>query len=264
VNNFLLNNNENSLDDMKSLQNDVTSENFKRFRFVFEKIPSFNDKVLELWRNKLINWDGVESLSSKEASVFEHWYFNISSITIAETGKPFPNDLQYKSMFFEKIFTTNSDKSCDLNNLTCLEFASNILSYTINHLIGVHGDIPEWGSIHYADFPHHIFESTLLNCLMSRKIGTSGGVGTVNVAEFEDYLDNKFHFTLGPTYRQIIDYDKSKNISYFMNIVGQSGNPFSIFYDNMLTKWRNGEYLNIEMNFQKTSMYSELYLWKKE
>ena len=50
--------------------------------------------------------------------------------------------------------------------------------------------------------------------------------------------------TAGPSYRQIIDVNNWQN-SLFIHPIGQSGNLFSHYYDNYLSLWKDGKYINM-------------------
>jgi penicillin amidase len=89
--------------------------------------------------------------------------------------------------------------------------------------------------------------------LYGRKVPHGGDPYTVNVANVKwdgSYGTTRYKtqsylcldMDAGPSYRQIIDMDNPSN-SVFVHPIGQSGNLFSPYFENLLGKWQRGEYL---------------------
>ncbi len=66
----------------------------------------------------------------------------------------------------------------------------------------------------------------------SKNLDIGGNYKIVNAS-------GKFH---GPSWRMILDFDGGKIKGYGVYPGGQSGNPGSKFYDNMLSEWATGDY----------------------
>ncbi len=78
-----------------------------------------------------------------------------------------------------------------------------------------------------------------------RRDRNGGDKFTVNVASifrWDEY--NQLH---SAQYRQIVDFNDLGN-SRFMIAPGQSGNPYSRHYDDLLKRWQRVEYLPIRVN----------------
>src|SRR5207244_4495344 len=88
-----------------------------------------------------------------------------------------------------------------------------------------------WGALHTAAFPHKVAAAFDL-----APVGRGGDGSTVNSTAGTDY-----HQTHGASYREILDvadWDRSVATS----VPGQSGQPGSEFYGNLLPLWARGEY----------------------
>ena len=101
-----------------------------------------------------------------------------------------------------------------------------------------------WGELHHIRFEHAL--STLVTPELADRLGTArfpvGGTGdTVGVAH---YRTTDFRVTSGASFRQVIDvadWDRSVTI----NVPGQSSDPDSPFYANLLEPWSKGQYFQM-------------------
>lgn len=101
----------------------------------------------------------------------------------------------------------------------------------------------KWGRIHQADFnANGLGKIPFLGRLWKRSIDTPGAAYTVNVGTYDT---ETFHQLDGATYRQIVDMGDFDNSLYIIPM-GQSGNPFSSHYDDLLGKWRDVKYIKIK------------------
>lgn len=215
---FLNNKEKVSVRDMKDLQMDSKSMLFDTLRPVFLNMKVVNED----WRERMIQWDGFETMDSQEATIFENWFWEMKKMSVTN----------YTIEFRDPIYLVNSLLgSCD----QCMTYAQDTFDNVVNSF---NGNVPNWGSVHSTSFPNLIFQGTPLDCLTSRKIPNFGGYETVNVGSGIENTD-------GPSYRQIIDFSSLKN-SLFIYAPGQDGNCFSKNYDNFLIMWRDGQYFTIQ------------------
>lgn len=175
-----------TVQDMVRMQNDVKSFLFEKLSFVFEQMAGLVDGDAEFWRKRLLEWDGLITMNSREASVFEEWYFlcgctshfirfgRLEELVFVDTTIRRSNPI-----FFIRIFQQNYDPACSVFNKTCIEYAALNLQKAVHHLQSNHnGRIPTWGEIHHASFSHKVLDKTPLKCLASRKISSNGGSHT--------------------------------------------------------------------------------------
>ena len=108
------------------------------------------------------------------------------------------------------------------------------------------GDVPPWGEAHKAVFAHPIAgRIPFLRDLIGREIANGGGPQTVNAGELTFRKDaHPFRQVHGPGFRAIYDL-RALDRSRFVQSVGQSGNPFSPHYDDLIPLWRDGEYVSL-------------------
>jgi penicillin amidase len=256
--------------DMVEMQLDTTSSIFKRHQGILQRIGEFTGngaaQDVELFRQKLIKWDGVEA-NNKETTVFEEWIFNLATLAGKEVNITFeftsPNHGQDPSVLERQRFfshryvfgvieaeyrgtNTTIEKNC-VPYGGCVQFARKMFELSVNDLKARFGNVPTWGElIHWSNFNHPIFgQVAALQCVSCRRVFTKGGTQTLNVAPPTLGMD-RFASNFGPTYRQLIDL-KNPEQSKFIGVMGQSGNMLSQFYDNYLTLWKRGEYIPMRM-----------------
>jgi len=103
-----------------------------------------------------------------------------------------------------------------------------------------------WGDAHMATFRHPVFGRVpLLSDLTDIRTPAPGGQHTVNRGGFM-VTDRAapFEMVFGPAYRAVYDLSDLKR-SLFIVAPGQSGNPMSPHYGDLVDDWRDGRYLTL-------------------
>jgi penicillin amidase len=243
-----------SSDDMVAMQTDVTAIHARELLPLFlatKPVTEQQKQALELLRA----WDLRTTVESPAAAVFEAWYsalgrrlfadelgealWNSYSTNIYMLGMAVPETLRANQKWCDDVATSAIESCSDtigaafvdgLREMTRAQGTAEVRNW-------------RWGAVHLALFPHSPFDKDeKLQSLFSRKITHGGDKHTVNVGSaflWETY--NQLH---GAIYRQIVDFaDPAK--SRFIVTPGQSGDPHSRHYDDLLPRWQRGEYLPI-------------------
>jgi len=132
---------------------------------------------------------------------------------------------------------------------TCGDQLSLSLDQALNDLTEYLGDDMaswRWGALHRATFTHRILTNIpILKGLADRDIPSDGGLHTVNRGGYSaGETPAPFSQLDGSGYRAVYDLSNLGN-SRFMIATGQSGNFLSDHYDDLLRRWRDGEYITI-------------------
>jgi len=176
----------------------------------------------------LKNWNGEGDLDSIGQTIFAYWYSQLEGLT--------PEFLLKLMDYPEPLYIQQQIK----NNP---DFLSQSLKIAMEKLIHDKGKAPknwQWGKIHHAVFNESgIGGVPGLGLLWDRNISTPGSLYTVNAGT---YNMADFQQKDGPGYRQIIDLNNLDN-SLFIQSLGQSNDPISSHYEDMMKKWRDGKYL---------------------
>jgi penicillin amidase len=265
-----------SVSDMKVMQADVKSLMAQDFQFIFERMKGKIPKEEELWRSKLAVWNGIEETSAQEPAVFEAWFREVGRLVLTETGQVWP-----EPQFLQKALQ-DEDYSCmEYHGVDCVTYAANALETVVLRFASRYGGVPTWGStIHEAHFSHQALDGTVYRCMASRSVFNVGGSYTVNVGTI---ANDDLQSTTGVTYRHIVDLANSytdddhddgerrrrriteeeepvvsADADLFIIPLGQSGNFFSPFYENLLPSWKGGEYTPMYMEEYQQSMVLQL------
>ena len=203
---------------------------------------------------RLSRWDGTMSRNGVEPLVFYAWLKELNRAIYAdEMGPMFAQVQGLRPRFIVSVLKYNRgwcDDRATIDVETCEEILEGSLVRALANLAikGEDGSvIRRWGEVHKATFRNRILESIPFfgGNLGRREVPADGGNYTINragsrtadpVAPFAD-----IH---GPGYRAVYDLgDLSR--SRFVVATGQSGNPFSNHYDDLLSTWSDGRHVTI-------------------
>jgi penicillin amidase len=109
-----------------------------------------------------------------------------------------------------------------------------------------------WGALHKANFPHKVAAA-----LDAGTVRRGGDASTVNSTSGYDYQQSN-----GAPFREILDvanWDRSVATS----VPGQSGQPESEFYSNLLPLWGRGEYFPLVYSRAAVERETTHVLWLK-
>ncbi len=206
-------------------------------------------RVLALMRD----WDGVMARHRPEPLIFSTWLRELNRAVYAdELGKLFPDFWGFRPRFIAFVLTRRREWCDDVRTPPVEDCKSRVtaaLEAALDQLTERFGDRFEgwrWGDMHRAWFRHPIFTGMpVIGGLADLVIATDGGNFTVNrgasrVADPE----HPFAHIHGPGFRAIYDLSDLAQ-SRFMIATGQSGNPLSPHYGDLLRDWRDGRYMRL-------------------
>jgi penicillin amidase len=183
----------------------------------------------------LDTWDYNDNKDSKATVYYEEWATELKNMLWDEMGDP-SQPMRKPNPFRTAYFLKNDSTSPFYDNLQTGEKETREMiileSYdrAMQKLKSEYGSlakIADWGT-HKATMVHHI--SPALDAFSRMNIYCGGNAGIVNATTHDH----------GPSWRMIVDFGDMK--AYCLYPGGQSGNPGSRFYDDMIDKWAKGEY----------------------
>ena len=189
----------------------------------------------------LQGWDGNETLTSVQASIFEAWLMQLEGMAQDELG----DGTTLNSLAVLNALKTDGPlcRNVALRIGSCSELLSGTLTRATGDLSARLGSDPQrwvWGELHHSLSKHGAFGGVgAISWIWNRGISTPGGTNTVNVARPDSGTFNQTH---APSYRQIIDLS-DMNSSRFIGTLGQGGNPIGSHYADMQPMWQRGEYI---------------------
>jgi penicillin amidase len=207
-------------------------------------------------------WDGSMAADSNGAAVFFVWAKYLREIVFGEKVAVNWNDPDLAAEWNRIVLGTSYDQIlfaltkspngwCDsTQERSCATLARRALDKAIAELTKLEGaDMGawRWGKIHSTVYQHRPFSALgVVARLFERRIPNGGSSSTVNVASAEYKEGVGYEQTFGPGFRQIMQIGSGGTfVHYFMNSTGQSGNPLSEHYDDMMTAFRDVKYLRL-------------------
>ncbi len=208
-----------SVVDFEQLQQDVVSLPARRFQRVVAKWKAKSDPRHAVLLNEFLKWDARMTADSRPALIYELWLAYVTAMQYpAETYGHVPN---------AEIVLAGLEKSSDLR------VVGDSLTLTLRDLEKrlPHPETWKWGNLHQVALKHPLGQKFSLD-----PIARPGDGNTVNATSGPG-----FRQTNGASYRQVLDladWDRSM----MTNVPGESGDPSSKHYSDLLKDWAAGKY----------------------
>ena len=240
-----------SLKQVQALQNDTVS---LMARDLLPKLLKMTRTEREIDKSALAllqEWDGIMARSRPEPLIFSTWMLELNKLIYGdELGDLMPGYLKLRPRFLNSVLSRRPEWCDNIKTLAsedCALLVNHALQRAIDQLKEQFGaDLGEWtwGEVHRATFTHQILSRIpLLDRLGNISIASDGGNYTINRgATRVNNQQSPFAHIHGPGFRAIYDMSDIAN-SQFMIATGQSGNPLSQHYSDLITRWRDGKYL---------------------
>jgi penicillin G amidase len=231
--------------DMQALQSDVVSllaQDLKRLLQTAQPEPSAASDARAA-RQMLLDWDGALRADSPQAALFEFWLRNLQEqlklLLVPENARDMVRPLT-RVRVRQELLQPNAGvlKSQTARDALLLR----TLNLAREQLIAARGpDVSQWawGALHTMTFRHALDGLADSAALFDRgPLRRSGDGGVVQATSF---ADGNFAQTGGASYREVFDL-ADWDASVGVNVPGQSGQPESKHYDDLLPLWLEGRY----------------------
>lgn len=184
----------------------------------------------------LSEWDYIYDRNSKAATYFDIWIKKLRRSTFEEIYEykdqmeiMIPEDHRLLSLITNECEDEVFDKQYTIAKETCTEIIQISHQETLKAIDKL--DHHEWGDYRPMTINHYL----RLPALSRSGIKTDGHGDAINATSS----------TFGPSWRMVISLEKEpKGFGIYPG--GQSGNPLDPFYDNMIDKWSNGQYDDLQ------------------
>ncbi len=209
-----------SVSDFERMQQDVTSIPARRFQAVLRRWLAESSPDNAAVVKKMVDWNGGLAADSAEAAIYEVW---IASLPKAVFG----DALGARTDLLMLLKTLEADPHA--------KALGSSLAAALRQLTEQQGpdmDHWQWGRLHKIDFPHPLGTAEFHRGPIARP----GDGFTVNSTS-----GTAFQQTNGASYREILDvsdWDKSTTT----NTPGESGDPSSPHYSDLMQDWAAGKY----------------------
>jgi penicillin amidase len=240
-----------SPDASASIQADNLSLMARQLLPLMLRAPPSNERARAAM-DRLAAWDGEMGMEKAEPLIFTAWLRALERTLVAdELGDLFDEYWDYRPLAVRGMLAHDNTWCDDVTTPrleTCAERVSLALDQALDELSRRFGDDMaswSWGRAHPAVFPHPIFARVpFLRDLLAVKIPSAGGYDTVNrgATALHD-PETPYANVHGAGLRVIYDL-ADLGSARFMIVPGQSGNPFSSHYTDLLRPWRDFAWLH--------------------
>jgi penicillin amidase len=204
-----------TVSDFERIQHDITSIPARRFQSVVRKWHGAGDEV-----KSLLGWDARLTTDSVDASIFEVWMSKLMEAVVGRDLIP----ISSWAVVLEKLESNPDEK------ILAATWQQTVAELTKR--LGPDRKAWTWGRLHTIGFRHPIDSSRFHLQPVSRP----GDQFTVNQTRGPDFKQEH-----GASFRQVIDladWDRST----VTNVPGESGDPASAHYADLLADWAAGRY----------------------
>jgi len=198
-------------------------------------------------------WSGEMARNRPEPLIFATWIRELNRAVYADELGDLTTDFWgYRPRFIRYVLedrpiwcddiTTQEVEDCASRLETALDAALE----TLSERFGRNPDSWRWGEAHRAEFNHLMFgRIPVIRALANLSVETDGGFYTVNrgAGHLTD-PEQPFAHVHGAGFRAVYDLsDLSRSL--FIIATGQSGNPLSSHYGDLLETWRDGDWIQL-------------------
>jgi len=230
-----------TMEDMKALQNDVTSLSARSFQRLLRSSSLAEEPSL----GDFLHWDGQLTRESTEAALYEVWFREIGKALATQLSSQFAR--HYLELPPNTVLRVLADADVEVFGSNPADRRDQILRsmlasarQELTRLLGPDTAEWRWGRLHRIYFRHALDQRSasaraLLDYGPLERPGDEFTVDATGVGA------DSWEQIVGASYRQIIDTgDWDQSIA--INTPGQSGQPASPHYTDLVPLWDRGQY----------------------
>lgn len=224
-------------EDMMALQND--NFNLQAFESLPTLMTLLDTATLQGEERRvaetLLFWDFMNNRESVAATYYEAWWTQLMRYAWDEMRRDTMLLETPETYSMIRLIKENQDLPLwDIVSTPEKETLADIVKASFRQSVK---DVQEWERKHHkpalwADYKDTYVEHLLRIAPLSTHVRVGGNGGIVNAAD---------HRT-GPSWRFIVSLEKPQVRAWGVYPAGQSGNPGSRFYDNLVQHWADGKY----------------------
>jgi penicillin amidase len=235
--------------DMEALQLDVVSLLARKLQVLIPQALQPGSDRAQNAAKLLVNWDCALRADSASAALYEVWTVRLRTAVTRLALPPSSPDLMPAWSLYRVVLEL-SDPRQQLFGAAPVEARNALLRETLqaayDELTRLQGVDPQrwsWGALHQAYFRHALNSVPGIAGLLDR--GPVARPGDGDVVQATGYEAGSFNQTSGASYREIFDLNDWDN-SVAINVPGQSAQPGSKHYDDLLPLWSSGQYFPLK------------------
>jgi penicillin amidase len=229
--------------DMEDLQLDVVSLLARQLQALLRQAVAPASGPANKAAGLLLDWDCALRADSASAALYELWTLQLRK---AVTRRALPESAQEAMptwSLYQVVLELSVPRATLFGSTTARDaLLRDTLQSAYDELIAKQGPDTQrwsWGALHKAYFRHALDGVPGAATPLDR--GPVERPGDGDVVQATEYDDSSLDQTSGASYREIFDLADWDN-SVAINVPGQSGQPGSVHYDDLLPLWSSGQY----------------------
>ncbi len=234
---------------MTAMQLDLRDGSFVAWKDLLPKLPG--DGIYGAARDALSLWQGEMRRELAPPLIYATWMAHLKQRLFAdELQGGFGEARSIDPAKMRELIDEDSvwcDNVGSIETEDCAGIVETSFKAAVDALVRTYDDDMadwRWGTAHKARFEHSLLSRLPYGYLLfDRDIETDGGDRTLNrgASRSSAGLAGVFDHVHGPGFRAV--HDMAGGPSKYMAVPGQSGNPLSDHYADLMTRWRDGDYL---------------------
>lgn len=248
-----------SVDSVIAIQNDTFNPSAGIVMPVLKELE-FDEVDLNAARDWLAGWDMHNHADSPQAALYNAFWLKLMPLAFDELAPAGGVDGDSGQVFLMRGMILGAHplwNNAELGINDRDEILKLAFQQGYEMMVEMQGDNPDawrWDAVHYSYARHSAFRSldeglsdevdaliAETDDLFSRKIGVPGGTSNVNNQRWNATNGNFILDGAIVSMRMIVDFSDLDN-SRFVHGLGQSGDPSSPHYDDMMELWATGQY----------------------
>lgn len=219
-------NEQHSIQDSLNLQHDYRSRLAEEFQ---RRLPENSDSR---WAGMLRRWDARLTPESSPAALYIVWLYRHLKPAVAQELLPEHAELLEGGRNWRGVLRYLDEN--DSNKLLLDTLAAAAAETTA--LLGGDPTRWQWGQLHKARFEHPLLHRADENAAAVMRLDEHARGGSGATTNVNNFRLSDFNITHGASFSMVLDVG-NWDASRMTNTPGQSGDPRSPFYDNLLADW---------------------------
>lgn len=222
------------LDDVENLQNDVYSIPADQ---LIRMLPRHDEGPESRFVEMLEDWDREVRSPSVPAALYEAWERRLRNAALDKIAGASAHDFSGFLSTQHLVDYLKSLPDADRQQLLLPTLAD--AGHWMEQQEGADPALWSWGALHTMTFRHSLDQAPGGKALFD--LGPVARPGDGNTVDATAFSGNSFAQVAGASYREVFDLSNWDN-SLAINTPGQSGQPKSRHYDDLLPIWEAGQY----------------------
>lgn len=179
----------------------------------------------------LANWDQRLEAASPAAALWSVWYYrhlNPALAKILTNDTPMPKGSLSTQTSLELLATAKGQEAA-------MQSLRKAWAATTN-LLGEQSADWQWGDLHQIAFKHPLLAHANANLAQKMALKPYPRGGSANTTNNTSFYPDTFNVRSGASFRMVVDVG-NWDAALMTNAPGQSGDPRSPYYDNLLENW---------------------------